>query len=153
MLLFFPFKTFGENDPVSENMRAFSEAIDIIMKYHVEEPDLQELFAAVFKGVNKFIYPEPQIKNPGVVKERLIETNYETEGRILPFKATLNPKIRPQDPTKISPKTSYCKKGWIFCEVMTSENSWNLASGTDTDERHCCDVDHSIQATRQKHWG
>ncbi len=68
------------NDSTYDQIRLFSEALSIVQKNYVEEPDSQELVRGAIKGMLTSLDPHSSFMSPDMYKEMQIDTQGEFQG-------------------------------------------------------------------------
>ncbi len=68
------------NDSTYEQIRLFTEALSIVQKNYVEEPDSQELVRGAIRGMLTSLDPHSSFMTPDMYKEMQIDTQGEFQG-------------------------------------------------------------------------
>ena len=68
------------NSQTYDQIRLFSEALSIVQKNYVEEPESQELVRGAIKGMLTSLDPHSSFMNPDMYKEMQIDTQGEFQG-------------------------------------------------------------------------
>ena len=68
------------NNQTYDQIRLFSEALSIVQKNYVEEPESQELVRGAIKGMLTSLDPHSSFMNPDMYKEMQIDTQGEFQG-------------------------------------------------------------------------
>ena len=68
------------NNQTYDQIRLFSEALSIVQKNYVEEPEAQELVRGAIKGMLNSLDPHSSFMNPDMYKEMQIDTQGEFQG-------------------------------------------------------------------------
>jgi len=68
------------NSQTYDHIRLFSEALSIVQKNYVEEPETQELVRGAIKGMLTSLDPHSSFMNPDMYKEMQIDTQGEFQG-------------------------------------------------------------------------
>ena len=68
------------NNQTYDQIRLFSEALSIVQRNYVEEPESQELVRGAIKGMLTSLDPHSSFMNPDMYKEMQIDTQGEFQG-------------------------------------------------------------------------